>query len=94
MDACAIFYTDLLPPVINAKLKHHLRGHSAVCKRDVQIFGRQELDSNVLNSALLHRHVLQVPILLLTHCVVVEPKRPYAPDGAVTHELQRYHVTV
>ena len=77
-----MFYTDL--PLVNlVKMKHHSCGHSAVLKGDVQTFGRKELDSNVLKSALLHRHVLHVPKLVLTRCVGVEPKRPYATDGAV-----------
>ena len=86
MDAYVMFYTDL-PLVIHAKMTHHFRGHSAVHKGDVQTFGRQELDSNVLKSALLHRHVLHVPKLVLAHCVGVEPKRPYATEGAVAQEL-------
>jgi len=94
MDACAIFYIDLLPQIILAKMKHHSFGHSAVRKGDVQNLGRQELDSNVLKSAVLHRHVLLVPKLLLAHCVWVEPKRPYATDCAVAQELRIYHVTV
>jgi len=63
MDAYALFYIDLLPLV----MKHHFRGHSAVRKVDVQTFGRQELHSNILKSALLHRHVLHVPKLALAH---------------------------
>ena len=72
-----------LPLVILAKMKHHFRRHSAVPKGDVQTFGRQELDSNVLKSALLDRHVLHVLKLVLTHAFVVGPKRRYASDGAV-----------
>jgi len=56
-------------------MKHYYRGHGAVRKGDVQTFVRQEFDSNVLESALLHRHVLHVPKLVLTYGVVVEPKR-------------------
>jgi len=63
-------------------------------KGDVQTSYRQELDSNVLKSALLHRQVLHVPKLVLAHCVKVEPKRPYATYGAVAQELRRYHDTV
>ena len=79
------------PLGILAKMKHHIRGHRAVRKGDVQTFGRQELDSNILKSALLHWHV---PKPVLTHCVVVEPKRPYATDGALALELWRYQFTV
>ena len=86
-----MFYIEL-PLVILAKIKHYFRGHSAVRKGDVQNFGRQELDSNVLKSALLHRYVLHVPKLVLAHGVGVEPKRPYA--SAVAQELRRYQVTV
>jgi len=93
MDAYAIFYVDL-PLVILAKMKHHSCGHSAVLKGDVQTFGRKELDSNVLKSALLHRHVLHVPKLVLARGVDVGQKRPYATEGAVTLELWKYHVTV
>jgi len=75
-------------------MKHQSCGHSAVIKGDLQTFGRQELDSNVLKSALLHRHVLHVSKLVLAHGVGVEPKGPYATDGAVAQELRRYHVTV
>ena len=72
-----------LPLVILAEMKHYSRGHGAVRKGDVQTFGREEFDSNVLESALLHRHVLHVSKLVLTHGVGVEPKRPYTADGAV-----------
>ena len=75
-------------------MKHCSCGHSAVRKGDVQTFGRQELDSDVLKSVLLHRHVLHVPKLVLAHCVEVEPKRPYAKDCAFDQELRRYNVTV
>ena len=69
--------------VILAEMKHYFRGHGAVRKGDVQTFVRQEFDSNVLESALLHRHVLYVPKFVLVHGVGVEPKRPYTTDGAV-----------
>ena len=75
-------------------MKHNFRGQCAVRKLDVQSLGRQELDSNVLKSALLHRHVLHVPKLVLSHCVGVEPIRPYTTDGAIALELRRYQVTV
>ena len=75
-------------------MKHHCRGHRAVHKGDGQTLGRQEIDSNVLKSALLHRHVLPVSKLVLAHGVGVEPKRPYAADSAVAQELRRHHVTV
>jgi len=75
-------------------MKHHSCGHSVVRKSDVQTLGRQELDLNFLKSTLLQRHVLHVPKLVLTHCVEVEQKRPYATDGAVAQELRRYQVTV
>ena len=83
-----------LPLVILAEMKHYFRGHGAVREGDVQTFGREEFDSNVLESALLHRHVLHVPKLVLTHGVGVEPKRPYTTDGAVTQELRINQVTV
>ena len=67
-------------------MKHHFRRHRAVLKG--------ELDTNVLKSALLHWHVLHVLKLVLTYCVGVEPKRPYATEGAVAQKLRRYHVTV
>jgi len=66
MDAYAMFYIDL-QLVILAKMKHHFRRHSAVLKGDVETFGRQELHSNVLKSALLYWHVLHVLKLVLTH---------------------------
>ena len=91
MDAYAMFYI-YLPLVILVKMKHHFRRHSALRKGDVQSFGCQELDSNVLKSTLLHRHVLYV--LVLTHGVSVEPILPYATDGAVAQELRNYQVTV
>jgi len=75
-------------------MKHNFRGHSAVLKGEVKTFVREELDSNVLKSALLHRHVLHVPKLVLAHGVGVEPKRPNATDGAVVQKLCRYHVIV
>ena len=80
--------------VILAKIKHQFRGHSVVLEWDVLTFGRQELDSNILKSALLHRLVLYVPKLVLAYGVVLEPKHPYASDGAVAQELQKYHITV
>jgi len=95
MDAYAIFYIDLLSLVILAKINHHSCGHSAVRKGDVQTLGREELESNVLKSALLHRHVLYVPKLVLAQLGAgLEPKRPYATDGADAQELRRYHITV
>jgi len=93
MDAYAMTYTDL-QLVILAKTKHRFRRRSAVFKGDVQTFARQELHSNVLKSALLHWHVLHVLKVVLKHCVMVQPKRPYATDGAVAQELRRYQVTV
>jgi len=64
-------------------MKHYTRGHGAVRKGDVQTFGREDFNSNVLESALLHRHGLHVPKLVLAHGVGVEPKRPYTADAAV-----------
>jgi len=64
-------------------MEHYSRGHCAVRKGDVQTVGREEFDSNVLESALLHRHVLHVPKLVLAHGVGLEPKCPYTADGAV-----------
>jgi len=93
MDAYVMFYIDL-PLVILAKKNHHIRGHRAVCKGDVQTLGRQEIVSNVLKSALLNWHVLHVPKFVLAQGVGLEPKRPYATEGAVDQELQRYQVTV
>jgi len=68
MDAYAMFYINL-PLVILEKMKHQIRRHSVVVKWDVQILGHQKLDSNVLKSALLHRHVLHVLKLVLTRGV-------------------------
>jgi len=65
-----------LPLVILAEMKHYFRGNGVVREGDVQTFGREEFDSNVLESALLHRHVLHVPKLVLAHGVVVDSKRP------------------
>jgi len=93
MDAYALFHTDL-PLVILTKMRHHSCGHSAVLKGDVQTLVRQELHLNVLKSALLHRHVLHVLKFVLAHSFRVQPKRPYATDGAVAQELWRYQVTV
>jgi len=62
-----MFYIDL-QLVILAKMNHYFRG-----QRDVQTLGRQEINSYVLKSSLLHRHVLHVPKLVLTHCVGLEP---------------------
>jgi len=75
-------------------MKHHSLGLRSVSKGEVQNLGRYELVSNVLKSALLHLHVMYILKLFLTHCVKVEPKRPYATDGAVAQELRKYHVTV
>jgi len=75
-------------------MKHYFRKHSAVRKGGVQTFGRQEFDSNVLESALLHRHVLHILKLVLAHRVRVEPKRPDTTDYAVAQELLSNQVTV
>ena len=83
-----------LPLVIHAEMKHYFLGHGALRKWDVQNFGRQEFDSNVLESTQLHRHVLHVPKVLLAHGVRVEPKRPYTADCAVAQELRSNRVTV
>jgi len=83
-----------LPLVILAEMKHYFRGHSAIREWDVQTLGREEFDSNVLDSVLLHRHVLHVPKFVLADGVGVEPKRPYTADGAVAQELRGYQVTV
>jgi len=93
METYGIFYIDFLPMVNFAKMKHHFRGHLAVRKGDVLTLVRQELDSNVLKSALLHWHVSHVPKLVLTYCVGVDPKRPDATECALAQELRRYHVT-
>jgi len=89
-----VLYRSVLTLVILAKMKHYFRGHHAVRKGDVRPLGRHELDSNVLKSALLYWHVLHIPKLDLTHCIGIEPKRPYATDGVVAQELRRYQVTV
>jgi len=75
-------------------MKHNFRGKGAVREGDVQTFGCEEFDSNVLESALLHRHVLHVPKLVLAHGVGVEPKRSYKADGAVAQEFWTNQVTV
>ena len=67
-------------------MKHHSFGHSGVRKGDVQTFGCEVLDWNVLKSALLHLHVLNVPKLVLAHCVGELSKRLYGTDGAVAQE--------
>ena len=61
-------------------MKHHFREHRAVRKGNLRTLGRQELDSNILKSALVHWHLLHVPILVLTQRVGVGTKRPYATD--------------
>jgi len=75
-------------------MKHYFRRLGAVREGDVQTFDRDEFDSNVLESAQLHRHVLRVPNLVLAHGVGLEPKRPYTADGAVAQELWSNQVTV
>ena len=64
-------------------MPHHFRRRSVVRKEDVQNFGLEELDSNLLKSALIHRYVLHVPKLVLAHCVGVESKRPNATDQII-----------
>jgi len=93
MDAYVLCYIDL-QLVILAKMKHYFPRLSDVLKGDVQTLGRQELHSNVMKSALLHWHVLHVLKLVLAHSVWVQPKSPYATDGAVAKKLRRYQVTV
>jgi len=68
MDAYAMIYI-VLPLVILAKMKRYTSGHRVVRKRDVLTLDRHEIDSNILKSTLLHRHVLHVPKLVLTHSV-------------------------
>jgi len=75
-------------------MKHYFLGHGALRKWDVQNFGRQEFDSNVLESALLHRHALHVPKLVLAHGFGVEPKCLYTTDCAVAQEKRNNYVTV
>ena len=87
-------FSQKLPLVILAEMNHYFHGLSADREGDVQTFGRQEFDSNILESALLHRHVLHVPKLVLAHGFGVEPKRPYTADGAVAQEFRRYQVTL
>jgi len=60
----------------------------------LQTLDRDEFDSNVLEYALLHRHVLHVPKIVLADGLVVELKRPYTADGAVAQELWNNQVTV
>jgi len=59
-----VLYT--LPLVIFPKMKHHFCGRRAVLEGDVQPLGRQEFYSNILKSALLDRHVINVSKLVLT----------------------------
>jgi len=75
-------------------MEYDFRGRGAVREGDVQTFGREEFDSNVLEPALLHRHVLHVPKLVVAHGVGVQPKRPYTAVGAVAQKLRRYQVAV
>jgi len=46
-------------------MKYHFCGCRAVLEEDMQPFGRQELDSNVLKSPLLERHIIHVTKLVL-----------------------------
>jgi len=52
--------------VIFLKMKNNFRGRRAVLVGDVQSFGFQELDSNVLKSALLDGYTIHVFKLVLT----------------------------
>jgi len=63
-DADTAFYR--LPPVILAKMKHHICGGLGAIEGDVQPLRRQELDSNVLKSPLLDGHIMHVSPLVLT----------------------------
>ena len=56
----------LLQLVILTKMKHHFCVRCAVLEGDVQPLGRQELDSNVLKSPLLDRHIIHVSNIVLT----------------------------
>jgi hypothetical protein len=73
-------------------MKHYLRGRYAIVERDVQTFRRQKLDSDILESPLIHGYVMHVLKLAMTRCV--DDERLHAPDGAVAHELRRYHIAL
>ena len=68
-----------------------LCGRRTVLERKVQPLCRQEFYSDVLKYALLDRHLIQVPKLVLTQW---EALCPHAADGAVAHELRQYQITV
>jgi len=46
-------------------MKHNICGRRAPLEGDVQHLGRQELDSNILKSRLLDRHITRVSKLVL-----------------------------
>jgi hypothetical protein len=73
-------------------MKHYLRGRYAIIEGDVQTIRRQKLNSDVLESPLLHGHVMHVLKLAMTR--YVDDERPHAPDGAIAHELWSYHIAV
>jgi len=63
----------------------------AVLEGNVQNLGRQEIYSDVLKSALLFRYVIHALKFVLTRW---EDLCPHAADGAVSHELRFYQITV
>ena len=93
VDAYAMFDIDL-QLLILAKTKHHFRGHSAALIGDVQ---NQRSSSTRFECP----YTCAVPPARIARSETVadkwrwvEPKRPYATDGAVAQELRRYHVTL
>ena len=84
----------MLALVIFAKIKQHFRGRRGALKEDVQVLWPQEFDSIELKSALLDWQVMHILKLVLKRFGKIKTKRPHATDGAVAHEMWRYHVTV
>jgi len=75
-------------------MNDNLRRHRAVLKGDVRTLRREKLDSYVLKSAPLDRHVFHFLKLVLTHWVKVNLKGPYSTDVTIANELWSYQVTV
>jgi len=65
-DGDVAFYIQFSTIVIFSKMNHHFCACRALLERDVQTFGRQELDANVLKYALLDGYKMHNSKLVLT----------------------------
>ena len=80
----AMLYSKL-PPVILAKIIHHICGRRAILERDVQPPEREELDQYRLKLPVLHRHIVDISELVKPTGSVGDS--PHATDCTIANEL-------